>query len=241
MKRILILVLLISNSVWAQPRHFVPMDIPLPVEGNQVFGLACAFPAKLAASLKYAEDTGLSYVITADRTISDVTVERSSGYPDLDEAAIRCVSAWRVDNGLTGKPALFPADPSKLGSGTHRLHVLWSKACGIGEALPRAWCGTPGPITTGPKALGSHDCGGQYPQQEFEQGIEGTTLVIFHITVDGHVVNPNVERTSGNDNLDKAAVACVTTWLFQPANWDGIPFQMRFGAMIVWKKDAPHQ
>jgi TonB family protein len=44
--------------------------------------------------LKEEGVTGLAFTVTADGHVENPTVKTSSGYPDLDEAALKCVARW---------------------------------------------------------------------------------------------------------------------------------------------------
>lgn len=48
-----------------------------------------------AVRLKEEGTTVLSFTVTADGDVANATVATSSGFPDLDRAAIECASGWR--------------------------------------------------------------------------------------------------------------------------------------------------
>ncbi len=66
-------------------------------------------------------------------------------------------------------------------------------------------------------------------------GSEGTTTVGFTITAQGTVENPVVERSSGDEMLDLAALTCVKRWLYTPATKDGIAVPAKWEANVMWK------
>lgn len=237
MKRLLAILLLVPQPCLAQIQTKLPPDlrplgftVPAPVEGDQTFGSSCPFPQQLIDSQQYAADNSLSYRITSDRKITDMMILRSSGYPLLDAAAIRCVSGWHVDQSALVKFDAFTVDPSTLKVGLHKLRILWSRGCG---AVPTAvWCGMPSPMLTSPKAVDAHSCNG--PRGEEQSGAGSTTLVEFRISIDGHVTAPQIRRSSGNADFDQAAIDCVSTWVFEPATEDDTPYESRFSATIRW-------
>lgn len=63
-----------------------------------------------------------------------------------------------------------------------------------------------------------------YPQKEFRRRIGGTTLVAFTLDADGKINGAQVKTSSGNKNLDKAAVDAVLTWKVTPLDKNGKPF-----------------
>jgi protein TonB len=57
----------------------------------------------------------------------------------------------------------------------------------------------------------------EYPTAAYRNGIEGEVLLRLWIDEEGRVSQAKVERTSGHDVLDRAAVAAVRTWRGRPA------------------------
>ena len=60
--------------------------------------------------------TELKYILRLDGYVSDVEVSHSSGYPELDQAAVSCVSTWRFE------PFTKFGQPVQLQMG---IAVLW--------------------------------------------------------------------------------------------------------------------
>ena len=63
-----------------------------------------------------------------------------------------------------------------------------------------------------------------YPQNELRRRIGGTTVVSFALDAHGKISGAQVKTTSGNKNLDKAAVAAVLKWKTIPLDRNGAPF-----------------
>ncbi len=57
----------------------------------------------------------------------------------------------------------------------------------------------------------------QYPMSARQAGIQGTVSIKMKIDLDGSVVGPRVVRSSGNQELDRAAIAAVSKWKYGPA------------------------
>ena len=60
-----------------------------------------------------------------------------------------------------------------------------------------------------------------YPPEERRRGIEGTTVLIVSIDASGGVLDVEVEKSSGNRNLDREAVKAAKRWRFNPETRDG--------------------
>ena len=74
-----------------------------------------------------------------------------------------------------------------------------------------------------------------YPADARRQGIEGDTILRVLVGANGRVLDVVLARSSGNRSLDRAALAAVRSWRFQPAlesgqpitAWVQIPFEFR--------------
>ena len=61
-----------------------------------------------------------------------------------------------------------------------------------------------------------------YPRDALRDGVEGTVLLKVLVDVDGRPLDVQVERSSGNRSLDRAARDQVLQrWRFRPAMQDG--------------------
>jgi TonB family protein len=84
-----------------------------------------------------------------------------------------------------------------------------------------------------------HVCSQAYPAAAIEAHAEGTTLLAFKVTAEGSVKDPTIARSSGNEDLDDAALQCVTRWRYKPATQDGKPVEVKWQANVVWKMGEP--
>lgn len=94
------------------------------------------------------------------------------------------------------------------------------------------------PTATDERAV-PHNCIAYYPQEEAQAGIEGTTTLRFVITEEGRVRDIEVDKSSGNSNLDDAARRCTKNWKYNPATSNGKPVATPWKADIVWKTQVP--
>jgi TonB family protein len=92
------------------------------------------------------------------------------------------------------------------------------------------------PPTVAPVSMGPpHVCAQRYPARAIAVHAEGMTVLVFVVASDGSVKNVKVSRSSGNDDLDAAAVACAETWRYHPATRDGTAVETPWQASVAWK------
>lgn len=85
-------------------------------------------------------------------------------------------------------------------------------------------------IATGPIAAASLEyvkaSAPRYPIAEIRNGVQGTVMLRVLVDIDGTPIDVQIEKSSGNRNLDKEARQHVLrTWRFKPALRDGVPVQ----------------
>ncbi len=84
-----------------------------------------------------------------------------------------------------------------------------------------------------------HTCSQNYPLAALAAHAEGTTRVGFDVTVEGTIKDPKIEQSSGNKDLDDAALHCVGFWRYKPAMQDSKPVEAAWQANVVWKIAPP--
>ncbi len=76
-------------------------------------------------------------------------------------------------------------------------------------------------------------CAPRYPQFEKDEGIQGTVLLLVVIRSSGKVQKVKVKKSSGNFDLDYAAVESVEQcWKFAPATQNGVPVRSTLSVPI---------
>jgi TonB family protein len=151
-------------------------------------------------------------------SLRNVRLLQSSGYAELDEAAVACVKTWHFD----------PQSPlGKLELGPRRIAIDWI----FTEDSTQNVIGRRGGIP--------HTC--PHIPEGVPPGTTGTTRVRFFITTDGHVRDTHVITSSGNTLLDEEAVRCTVYWRYRPAVKDGSPIEVPWEANLVWKIPAEEQ
>ncbi|MDR3526579.1 MAG: TonB family protein [Rhizomicrobium sp.] len=150
------------------------------------------YPA--AARLAHIEGvTTLAFHIDPNGAVRHVSISKSSGNEDLDDAAASCVRTWRY------APTLKDGKP---------IEVAWSADT---EWRVRE---TPAPALM-PVLTERDDSCMHYPFWARRDGAEGTASVEFTITADGHPSEISLGKPSGNEDLDKAALECVKSMRFR--------------------------
>jgi TonB family protein len=211
MKRLFALLFLLPTPVWSQPT-------PPPAEkADSIYSDHCPYP-EAAMNLHAEGITVVSYRGTDEGRFVDVTVEKSSGNGDLDAASVQCVSRWRFD----------PTNPqAKFHVGNRRSFISW-KLSGF----------SPGTPPVGVNLGVPHRCL-NYPDSAWEAGIEGTVTLRFTITEEGRVRDIAVEESSGNADLDAAAVECARPWRYRPTLNSDKLVAVPWKAKVTWKISVP--
>ena len=75
----------------------------------------------------------------------------------------------------------------------------------------------------------------KYPPEEQRRGVQGTCVLIVSIDANGGVLDVVVERSSGNRNLDRAAVQAARRWSFRPEVRDGRKIASRVRVPVDFK------
>src|SRR5271168_1067424 len=73
-----------------------------------------------------------------------------------------------------------------------------------------------------------------YPESAIKAGIQGTAFVGLTITAEGFPTNLFVKKSSGNKDLDDAALTCVQDWRFKPSVKDNIAVESSKEYAIQW-------
>ena len=76
-----------------------------------------------------------------------------------------------------------------------------------------------------------------YPAFARRMGIEGTVMLKVHVSREGHPLQIDVGKSSGNDLLDKTAVEAVKKWRFIPARQGDSPFEEWVNVPIAFHLD----
>ena len=109
--------------------------------------------------------------------------------------------------------------------------------CGAGSSAS-ATDGSAAGLTSFARPRGGYQTRPRYPDAARREGVEGEVLLRFQVLGNGHVGAVTVTRSAGRDDLDRAAVEAVKTWLFDPARrgkepvtvWVTLPVRFQLGS-----------
>ncbi len=195
---------------------------PAPASSeSHKFGSPCPYP-ETARSAHSEGVTHVQYYGADNGELKDVKVTLSSGYADLDDAAVQCVKSWRVNPDI---------EIDRFHLGLHEADIAWS----IPAAQPDGKAADPYGVFVGRP----HTCLQFYPRAEEEAGIQGTTTLRFTITEKGEVRDETVAQSSGNADLDDAALRCARSWRYIPAAQNGKPVAVPWEVSVGWKMLEP--
>ena len=72
-------------------------------------------------------------------------------------------------------------------------------------------------VTSFARPLGGYQTTPHYPEGARREGAEGVVTLRFEVLTSGKVGTVQVQRSAGRQDLDRAAVEAIKTWLFEPA------------------------
>lgn len=159
--------------------------------------------------------TGLTATIRSDKSLANIKVSESSGFPDLDQSAVACAASAVI------APATVNGTPVEI---TWSFRMVWNAYGGHSFVLPPP---------------GAKPCHAFYPASAIRLAAEGDTLLQFHIMPDGTVQNPTVLQSSGHDDLDNAAKTCAAGWRYPPATLNGQPIEFEWKSRVTWRLRNP--
>lgn len=76
----------------------------------------------------------------------------------------------------------------------------------------------------------------EYPFALRQRGVEGSVTVAFTVDVRGRVQDIEVQEST-HEEFERAAVAAVRTWRFEPAQRDGKPVAVRISQRLAFTSD----
>jgi len=86
-----------------------------------------------------------------------------------------------------------------------------------------------------------HSCAQEYPADARDRHEQGVTALAFNILTDGTVDAIKVIASSGSQDLDDAAVKCVSEWHYRPAVKNGQLVEAPWNAKINWRLPKQEQ
>jgi TonB family protein len=159
--------------------------------------------------------TILSYRLPLTGEFEDISVFRSSGDSNLDQAAIQCAKA------IHAPPFKVAGVPTEISWVTGYFWNIPPRRSAFLDVSPAG----SGNICDAPI----------YPPIAVRKRQEGTVIVAYHVGADGSVKDIAVARSSGFPWLDGAAVTCAEFFHYFPATQNGKPIEVDKLLQFVWK------
>jgi TonB family protein len=172
-------------------------------------------PARIVAAGKLIS-TLLSVRKLMDGELRDVSVYKSSGDADFDQAAIVCASRLHQSGqpDRINKPVEYT---SVMAVGWQpRWHFLEFGASPNGQphiCAPSQW----------------------YPAAAIRSHSEGDIELSYVVATDGSIKNLKVTQSTGNSDLDQASIDCVSSWRFFPRFQNGQPYEFDGKTRMRWR------
>jgi TonB family protein len=127
-------------------------------------------------------------------------------------------AAWDTSRGNT-EMVFFGRDAFSAHSGQSGVSVANASQnlAAVGPSTSALGADGSGTLTSFAVPKGGYQMKPTYPESARRAGIEGTSLLRFEITEGGMVSKITVEKSAGHEELDRAAIAAVQKWRFEPA------------------------
>lgn len=154
----------------------------------------------------------LSFHIAANGAVSKARVVRSSGDVAYDNASIACA------NHTFMQPAMRGGRP---------IDIDWA---GLID-----WHAAPVAVHLSIPLKDEAVRGCAYPDLSRRLNEESAVHLAFEIGFDGAVENLVVDRTSGSERLDNAALGCVTRYRYAPPTRAGSPIRIDWHATVIFQ------
>ena len=200
----------------ATPNQPVPPLRIAPPNARSHYPTDCAAYLPPGVARPQTEGATLfSFRLTAQGEMRDIVLFQSSGNADLDNAALACAAA-----------AICHMEPVRVAG--KPAEVTW--------VMGYFWRNRP-PTFAMPSPSGQPNLCNvfSYPLKAIRSRAGGTTILSYHIAIDGSEKDLAVTNSSGNADLDKASLDCVSTWRYFPVKQNGQPVQVDKITQVQWR------
>lgn len=164
--------------------------------------------------------------------VTAVRLDQSSGHPALDDAAIRVAGVYRFEPARNRDkpvaawvsfPVAFRVAEGEAALRHPSVEARTSAAPPSEQVAPPTVEGGPTftPFTVAPSILNREEVvralASEYPEALRAAGVAGTARLYFFIDDEGQVKEVRLDRSSGNEALDQAALRVARVYRFTPA------------------------
>lgn len=164
--------------------------------------------------------------INTDGVVEEMRLDKGSGHPALDDAALRVARGYRFEPARNdeGPVAVWVSFPITFGTPTVATREIPAEEVErAARRTPEELAAEPAftPFTVAPSILNRREVveamAREYPTELREAGVGGTVRVYFFIDAEGRVAGTRIDRSSGSDALDEAALRVAGVYRFSPA------------------------
>jgi protein TonB len=136
--------------------------------------------------------------------------------PEAPPAPVQAAETPNPQPAAAGTETFAGGDVS-LGRGGPSGARAGQNLAAVGPSTSALGADGPGTLTSFAVPKGGYQMKPTYPESARRAGIEGTSLLRFEVTEGGTVSKIIVEKSAGHEELDRAAVAAIQRWRFEPA------------------------
>jgi TonB family protein len=195
-----------QNDTAPQPTN--DKSVNVPARADPATGRTLLYPP-IASRNNQEGSVDLEFTLGADGWVHDARVNSSSGYPQLDAAALITVGYWHYLPATRDGVAI----PS-----SHRIRLMFTlNQAGTnsqGEMRPEPQLPTG---TSAKDALVDTSHFLLYPQMARRNGERGDVTLNILVRAEGYVSDAQIVQSSGSSQLDSAALISVGFWSVSPA------------------------
>jgi periplasmic protein TonB len=204
-----------------------PMEIVIPITLKQILPIAPVKPPK-------SEEPDLKPSKSPAKTASAVQTNNAPVPSPAPEA--------RIEKSTVEPPAISVSAVAAAASIETSASTFLATSVATAESSKSASVATTvtatryKPIKVSPSTVGGElsDANKIYPVFSKRLGEQGSVYIRFFVNAEGTAENTEVERSSGFERLDQAALAFVQQSRYKPGTLDGVPTRMLFARNVTY-------
>jgi protein TonB len=172
--------------------------------------------ARAIAAVKHALVTNRSPKVQPTPAPPEPTPAPPAAQPEAPPAPVQAAETPNPQPAAAGTETFAGGDVN-LGRGGSSGARAGQNLAAVGPSTSALGADGSGTLTSFAVPKGGYQMKPTYPESARRAGIEGTSLLRFEITEGGMVSKITVEKSAGHEELDRAAMAAVQKWRFEPA------------------------
>ena len=172
--------------------------------------------ARAVAAVKHALVANRSPKVQPTPVPPEPTPAPPAAQPEAPPAPVQAAETPNPQPAAAGTETFAGGDVN-LGRGGSSGARPGQNLAAVGPSTSSLGADGTGTLTSFAVPKGGYQMKPTYPESARRAGIEGTSLLRFEITEGGMVSKITVEQSAGHEDLDRAAIAAVQKWRFEPA------------------------